>query len=960
MMMAQRQKPPATWPILVLFFAITIISIIISFIYYNSQKKNLLSEKQLELSAISYLKIRQISQWRLERIGDGRFLGENILLTRSFREFLSTPYEPELKQNVYQSLRSLVDNYDYSNALLLDRDGNVRLTFPAADTIIGDHLRSLLPEVISHRNIVLTDLHRTNEISFVHLDLIVPLIDMTKNDSIVSGLLVLRIDPQQVLYPLIQSWPVSSKTAETLILRREGDNVVYLNELRHVAKSELTLKRPVSSERLPGALALQGITGTVDGIDYRNVPVVAAMNKIPGTPWYMVAKMDRDEVLSALTYQMKMIMIILILVIITSGSVLALLIRNQRVGFYRRKYENELERLALVKHFDYILKFANDIILLVDSNLRIVEANDRALEYYQYTREEFIGMSIEQIRAPESLSRLAGNLTELNENESATFETVHRRRDNTTFPVELSSRVVIIEGLKYYQTIGRDITERKRVENTLVESEDRFRKIFEESPLSIIMTGKDLGILRANSSFCKMIGYAEEELKAFTFRNFTHPDYVKSDEVSILRLIAGEIPVYQVEKQYVRKDGNSIWGSATISIVRNNKGEAQFFLGMIEDITARKKASAELDKSVSLLKATLESTVDGLLVVDSSGKIVQVNQKFIDMWRIPDEILNTREDSVALQYVRNQLIDPDSFIENVKHLYNNPDATSFDLLEFLDGRYFERYSQPQKISEKSVGRVWSFRDITRQKKAEADLIAAKEKAEESDRLKTAFLHNVSHEIRTPMNAIIGFSTLLNDPGLSEEDRVLYIDIIFKSGGQLLSIINDIVDIANVESGQAKINLTSINLNSTLRSLNEQFSISGKQNNVTLNLMTPLPDDASIILTDGTKLVQILSNLINNAIKFTTNGRIDFGYVLRDKFLEFSIKDTGIGIPPEYHARIFDRFYQVDSAVSRQYSGTGLGLSICKGYVDLLGGTIRVESEPGKGTLFVFTIPYNRA
>jgi PAS domain S-box-containing protein len=520
--------------------------------------------------------------------------------------------------------------------------------------------------------------------------------------------------------------------------------------------------------------------------------------------------------------------------------------------------------------------------------------------------------------------------------------------------------VVIIEGLKYYQTIGRDITERKRVENTLVESEDRFRKIFEESPLSIIMTGKDLGILRANSSFCKMIGYSEEELKSFTFRNFTHPDYIKSDEVSILRLIAGEIPVYQVEKQYIRKDGNSIWGSATISIVRNNKGEAQFFLGMIEDITARKKASSELDKSVSLLKATLESTVDGLLVVDSSGKIVQVNQKFIDMWRIPDEILNTREDSVALQYVRNQLIDPDSFIENVKHLYNNPDATSFDLLEFLDGRYFERYSQPQKISEKSVGRVWSFRDITRQKKAEADLIAAKEKAEESDRLKTAFLHNVSHEIRTPMNAIIGFSTLLNDPGLSEEDRVLYIDIIFKSGGQLLSIINDIVDIANVESGQAKINLTSINLNSTLRNLNEQFSISGKQNNVTLNLKTPLPDDASIILTDGTKLVQILSNLINNAIKFTTNGRIDFGYVLRDKYLEFSIKDTGIGIPPEYHARIFDRFYQVDSAVSRQYSGTGLGLSICKGYVDLLGGTIRVESEPGKGTLFVFTIPYNRA
>jgi signal transduction histidine kinase len=248
-------------------------------------------------------------------------------------------------------------------------------------------------------------------------------------------------------------------------------------------------------------------------------------------------------------------------------------------------------------------------------------------------------------------------------------------------------------------------------------------------------------------------------------------------------------------------------------------------------------------------------------------------------------------------------------------------------------------------------------DITSRKKATDELIAAKEKAEESDRLKTAFLHNVSHEIRTPMNAIIGFSTLLNEPDLTEEDRHQYVDIIFQSGSQLLSIINDIVDIANVESGQAKVNLTEINLNSMMKRLNEQFSINAKKNNVSINLKATLPDENSSIKSDNTKLVQILSNLINNAVKFTKYGRIDFGCVLKDKFLEFFVKDTGIGIPPEYHSRIFDRFYQVDSAVSRQYTGTGLGLSICKGYVELLGGTLGVESEPGKGTLFVFTIPY---
>ena len=832
-MIHQRLKPPSSWPLLVLFFIITISSIIIGIIYYNYQKKNLLTEKQLELSEISYLKIKQITQWRIERINDGIFLGENILLVRKFSEYLKNPGNLSLREDILQSLKSFTEDFDYKNALLIENNGNTRLAFPGSDTLIGDHLKPLLPGIIRQRKTVLTDLHKTDLVSFVHLDLVVPLIDRNQNDTLVFGLLVLRVDPQKILYPLVQSWPTPSKSAETLLLRRDGDDIVYLTELSHLSSSEQIFKRPVSSDKLPAVMAVGGITGTIDGIDYRNVRVVAAMNKIPGTAWYMVTKMDRDEILSALTYQMKMILIILILVIITSGSFLAFIIRDQRVAFYREKYEAELNRLALVKHFDYILKFANDIILLIDRNLNIIEANDRALEFYQYTRSEFIGMKLEKIRAPEVVSQLQEDLKTVDENEYATFETVHKRKDNTTFPVEISSRLVIIEGSKYYQSIGRDITERKSIENILRESEEKFRKIFEESPFSIIMTGKDFSILRTNLSFCNLIGYVEEELKLFTFRNFTHPDYIANDEISLLKLIAGEIPVYHTEKRYICKDRSIIWGSTSVSIIRNKKDEVQFFLVTIEDITSRKNAMTEL-------------------------------------------------------------------------------------------------------------------------------ITAKEKAEENDKLKTAFLHNVSHEIRTPMNAIIGFSTLLNDPDLTEEDRTQYIDIIFQSGSQLLSIINDIVDIANVESGQVKVNLTQMNLNSTLKSLNEQFRINRKQNNVSMSLSTILPDEDSNIITDNTKLVQILSNLINNSIKFTRDGQIDFGYVLKDKLLEFFVKDTGIGIPSEYHSRIFDRFYQVDSAVSRQYSGTGLGLSICKGYVELLGGTIKVESESGKGTEFIFTIPFLRA
>jgi PAS domain S-box-containing protein len=373
---------------------------------------------------------------------------------------------------------------------------------------------------------------------------------------------------------------------------------------------------------------------------------------------------------------------------------------------------------------------------------------------------------------------------------------------------------------------------------------------------------------------------------------------------------------------------------------------------------ARENAETELEKSLSILKATIESTADGLLVVDLKGRVVQYNRKFSEMWHIPEHILETRDDGQLLLFVRSQLKNPDQFIEDVRNLYESRiDETTNDIIEFTDGRFFERFSQPQVINGTTVGRVWSFRDITGMKKAEKELIAAKERAEEGDRLKTAFLHNVSHEIRTPMNAIIGFSTLLNEKGISEQERLQYASIISDSSSQLLAIINDIVDTANIESGQVKVNLSELNINSMLKSLNEQFSY--KKEKIVIDLKMELPDNEAIIVTDNTKIVQVLSNLISNALKFTREGRIEVAYAVKDEMLEFSVSDTGIGIPEEHMSRIFTRFYQVEMTGTRQYGGTGLGLSICKAYVNLMGGNIWVESTPGTGTVFRFTVPYVR-
>jgi PAS domain S-box-containing protein len=958
-MNSQTQRPATPWPLIVLFFVISVSAILTGLLFYRSQKEHLLSTSIQELSAISDLRVRQIVQWRNERIADGTYLSQNVTLVRQFSKLMKNVNDRKLKDNLHSDLKALVENYDYRNALLIDRDCNARLFYPDTDTVIGDYLRTRIPDVIHKGEVVLTDLHQTGKVSFVHLDLLVPVKNYENKGTPVIGLIVLRIDPYKVLYPLVQSWPVTSKTSETLLFRAEGDEIVYLNELRHIKNTGPFLRRSVTQEKLAAALALQGIRESTDAIDYRGVPVIASMKKVPDSPWYMVAKVDREEILNALNDKVGLISLVVILFILTTGSFLGILWWNQRVRFYRGKYESELNRLALVRHFDYILKYANDIILLTDKDYNIVEANDRALETYQYSREELIGMNISKLRAGISVAKFFDDVKIINEEGHYTFEAVHRRKDGATFPIEISARLVEIEGARYYQSISRDITERKKVEENLRQSEDRFRKVFEDSPFGMAMTGKDLGIIKANSAFCEMMGYKEEEILGFTFKNFTHPGHISEDEIFLLRLVAGEIPIYHTEKQYVRSDKSIIWGSTTVSIIRNYKGEVQLFFVMIEDITSRKIAEAELEKSFSLQKATLESTADGILVVDNSGKIVQYNQKFAEMWRIPEVVLKLNDDEAALNYVINQLRNPESFLQQVRHLYSDPEAITYDLLEFTDGRFFERYSQPQKLGGKSAGRVWSFRDITRRKKAEAEIIAAKEKAEESDRLKTAFLHNVSHEIRTPMNAILGFSTLLNEPGVTDADRGLFTDVIFQSGNQLLSIINDIVDLASIESGQVKINMKEINLNTTLRRINDQFGYKEKPQKITVSLATPLSQKDADIVTDGTKLVQIISNLINNAFKFTKRGKIDFGYSLEGDFLEFYVKDTGIGIAPGHQPKIFDRFYQVDSSVSRRYTGAGLGLSICKAYVELLGGKIWVESAPGEGTIFRFTLPYKR-
>jgi PAS domain S-box-containing protein len=297
-------------------------------------------------------------------------------------------------------------------------------------------------------------------------------------------------------------------------------------------------------------------------------------------------------------------------------------------------------------------------------------------------------------------------------------------------------------------------------------------------------------------------------------------------------------------------------------------------------------------------------------------------------------------------------IHPDDF-ENRRQVYE----TAFDKREKFDLEYRMRNAVGEYIwirdlgtpnynrKGKFIGYIGHCFDISEQKKTELAIIKAKEKAEESDRLKSAFLANMSHEIRTPMNSILGFAGLLKDSDNTIEEHELFIDTIEKSGARMLFMINDIIDISKIESGQMDISISATNINEQIEEVHTFLANNATEKGLEIYFYNTLNDKDAIIETDNEKLYSILTNLVKNAIKFTRKGVIEFGYKLKDNYLEFFVKDTGVGISQEQKKIIFKRFRQGSESFSRNFEGSGLGLTISKAYVEMLGGKIWVESDP---------------
>ncbi|MCT4589060.1 MAG: ATP-binding protein [Carboxylicivirga sp.] len=364
------------------------------------------------------------------------------------------------------------------------------------------------------------------------------------------------------------------------------------------------------------------------------------------------------------------------------------------------------------------------------------------------------------------------------------------------------------------------------------------------------------------------------------------------------------------------------------------------------------------EQSSANVKSIIEGTTENIWAFNKNYELMYLNDSFkqaylntFGAWLEPGDNL--------IEALPHDL--RDKWQARYNRVLNNEQFEEVDVIETTKGKLYIRVGFNPIVREGNViGGSCFGKNITYQKMAELEVLKAKEQAEKSDKLKSAFLTNMSHEIRTPMNGILGFAELLKEPELSGDDQLTYIDLIEKSGLRLLNIINDIVDISKIEAGLVEVTIQDVNLDEMIRNIYRFFQPETHKKGIDLVMENSYNPEDTIIQTDKEKLYTILTNLLKNAIKYTDEGYIKLSYTLKESAVEFTVQDTGIGIPAERLTDIFERFMQVELTNKLAEQGAGLGLSITKEFIEMLGGHIWVSSKKSKGSSFYFMIPYNKS
>jgi PAS domain S-box-containing protein len=655
-------------------------------------------------------------------------------------------------------------------------------------------------------------------------------------------------------------------------------------------------------------------------------------------------------------------------------------------------------------YYREVFNSTNEAIFIIDAESgKTIDVNQAVLDIYGYNSKE------EVLRTP--IGNLSAGTEPFTEKEARqhfekapgerpyVLEWLARKKNGDLFWVEVSMKRTQIGAKDRILAVVRDISREKETQLALKErdaqevkeSRQLLRTVIDTVPARVFWKDLDLKFLGCNMPFARDAGMKNpDELIGKDDFQMGWKDQAEMYRKDDMEVIQSGVPKIHYEEPQTTPEGKKIWLKTSKAPLVNLQGETFGILGTYEDITGVKRSGQIQQALYGITNAVVFS--DGLenlireireqleRLIEAPNFYIALYEEATGMLTIPYEL--DEKDSIetwpAKRSATGLVIEQKKTLllksadierllnEDVIDLIGTPSEVwlgvpLFDKDRVIGAIAVQSYTDPNAFDENTI-QILEFVSsqvglAIQQKRALNDILEAKEKAEENNRLKTAFLNNLSHEIRTPLNAIVGFSEFLNEPGLDPARIHHLTDIICRSSNQLLSIIEDIVNISKIEAGLIEAWEKETNVDRIISNVYDQLQIKAAEKEIKFRYNSSLQEPEAHVMTDETKLTQVLTNLVDNAIKFTEKGHVEFGCSLKDGFMKFYVADSGTGISREKFEIIFERFHQVETEHSQTKGGMGLGLPISKSFVEVLGGKIWVESTPGAGSIFFFTIPW---
>ena len=915
--------------------------------YYQSQEQQMTTQVSGDLTSIALLKADQISLWRAERLGDAKELSGNPILMEGVREYINSR-DPVRRQEILTLFDQLNTSHQYRNVRLFDRDGRLILSLTPNVTTTNPRLLNQLASADASGDPVLTDLIAASDGTTPRIYLISPIPASDTAGSGTVGSIVATIDPGDFLYPLIDSWPVPRTSAETLLVEREGDHVLFLNNLRYRNNTALNLTIPLSQTDVPAVKAALGTTGIFQGKDYRGVDVISELEPVPGSPWYIVAKQDTDEAYA--TWRTRALFIIMIVggAIISIFILFALVWQRRQKYYFRSLLSAEANIAKAQQQYREIFENVNIGILRATPGPQgsLIDANPAAIRIFEAdTREQLLAHSANDLYDdPDERRKISNEI--LARGTINGMEVRYRTLKGRAFWGRISAtKKTSDDGRIFFDNTIEDITDRKRFE----EEQGRLAAIVESSDQAII--GKTLdGIITSwNVGAERMYGYSAEEVTGRNISLLIPPDHV-DDTRQILEQIRYGPPVHRYETVRRTKDGRQIPVLLTVSSIRDAENRVTGASTIAYDITNRKRLEDVLKSSESRYRRFFEAVRDGILIIDAgTGTILDVNPFLIELLGFTHE-----------QFLGKKLWEIGVFKdiaaskENFKELQEKKYIHFEDLpLETADGRriYAEFVSFVYDVEDKKVMQC-NIRDITERKQAEVLRESMIRELGQKNAELERFTYTVSHDLKSPLITIQGFVGMIEDDVRNGDPVQLKKDIlrITTAADTMQELLSDVLKLSRIGRVVSPPEKTpfGIIVHEAVDLLAGPLAGRG----VRIEIAPDLPD----VVVDHTRIREVMVNLIENAIKFAGDRPDPVIRIGADRGGEtpvFFVRDNGIGIDPRYLDRIFNLFERLDTGTH----GTGIGLTIARRIIEVHGGKLWAESEgAGKGTTFRFTLP----